>query len=97
MTYAMKSALAENQEFRGRIQMATMVASGNLLADPTQEFIVHKYASHTINNPNGSWLTNMTHQIISSPAINGESNDGDIQFTVNSVFVKMAKAHYANI
>lgn len=97
MTLSEKATLSQDNEFRGRIQMAGLIAAGDLLADSAQPFIVKKYASHVVNNIGGSWLNTMVHQVLANPAITGDSIDGDIQFTVNSNFNKLAEAHYTNI
>jgi hypothetical protein len=38
----------------------------------------------------------MTYQVVANPAINYNSSDGDIQFTVNSNFEKCARA-FSNV
>lgn len=97
MTLQEKAQLAQDEDFRGKIQVSMLIAAGNLLADPLQPFIVKKYASHVVNNIGGSWLNTVVYQVVGNPAIGLTATDSDIQFTVNSNFEKLAEAHYTNI
>lgn len=87
-----KDTLANNAVFRQRVKSATLIAANQLAADTTQPTYIYNYVNEIIDNPDGGWISAMTYQVVSNPAISYESNDGDIQFTVNSNIDKCARA-----
>lgn len=97
MSYLEKSALAQNPEFRGRIQVAALTAANTNLSDSNKPFIVRKYAQHVANNIGGSWLNSFVYQVLANPVINNESSDQDILYSVSTNFEQLAEAHYSNI
>ena len=100
MTYKERADLAANNDFRGKVNTAAIIRAGELLKDdfvPEPEFIVQKYSSHISNNTGGSWLNTMVLHVVGSPGITLDPTDSDIQYTVNDIFTKLAKSHYANI
>ena len=95
MGFLETNELAVNQEFKTRVKIATLVAAGQLLAEPTTEDVVRMFAQIVISEVDGlNWLHSMCFQVVANPAISAESSDSDIQFTVNSNFEKVAKAFY---
>lgn len=95
MTLQEQSQLAQDNEFRGRVQTAVLKAAGQLLGNPAQEFIVHKYAEHVKSNIGGSWLNNYVYLLVNS--FNTDPTDVELQNEVNGNFPTMAKNHYRNI
>lgn len=91
-----KDTLANNAIFRVRVKSATIIAANNIAADTSQKDYTLSFANKVISNPDGGWINAMTYQVVANPAITYGSSDGDIQFTVNSNFDKVAKAD-ANI
>lgn len=91
-----EDTLANNAVFNQRVKSATVNAANQIAADTTQPDYVYKYANTIIASPNAGWLPGMTYQVVSNPAINYNSSDGDIQFTVNSNFEKCARA-FSNV
>lgn len=87
-----KDTLAANQVFRQRVKSATIIAANQISASTTEPYWNYSYANEVIKNPDGGWISSMTYQVVSNPAITYESSDGDIQFTVNSNFEKVSKA-----
>lgn len=87
-----KDTLAVNQVFRQRVKSATIIAANQLAADTTQKSYLLTYCNQIINNPDGGWISAMSYQVVSNPAITYNSSDGDIQFTVNSNMDKCARA-----
>ncbi len=89
-TYLERAQLAENDTFRLRVQIAMVTAAGNILADPTHEE-EFSFAGRIVTEPNSKYFIDMfSYQVIANPAINGQSSDSDIAFTVNSNFTKLA-------
>lgn len=87
--------LAQNDTFQTRVKMATLKASNDILsgADRTQWLI--NYAQLIVTSPTGNgWINAVSFGVTTNVAISRESSDGDIQFTVNSIFNKYAKAYY---
>lgn len=97
MTYTERAELAQDNDFRSKIQVAAIMSASTLMDDETKPFIVRKYASHISNNIGGSWLNTMVYQVLANPAIEATATDADIQFTINTAFEKLAEAHYSNI
>jgi len=85
-------ALANNPEFRQKVRTATIISANQIAAAIDQPTWNYTFANEVIKNPNGGWIDSMVFQVVANPAITAESPDGDIQFTVNSNFEKVAKA-----
>lgn len=92
-----KDTLAVNQVFRQRVKSATIIAANQIATDTTQETWTLQFANEVIKNPDGGWIAAITYQVVANPAITYESSDGDIQFTVNSNFEKVARSYYGVI
>lgn len=94
-TAAERDSVAQTAPFQLKVKMKSLSAANDLLADPNQPVYVTRYAQIVITEPNGNgWLPALSYGVMNNPAINAESSEGDIQFTVNSIFVKYAKAYY---
>jgi hypothetical protein len=94
-TSAGRDSVAQTAPFQQKVKMASLSAANDLLADTIQPVYVINYAQLIVSWPNGGdWLTALSYGCMSNPAINWDSSDGDIQFTVNSIFAKYAKAYY---
>jgi len=94
-TPAERDALANNPDFQIRVKMPTLKAANDLLAAVDQPTYVTQYAQMIVTEPNGGgWLSAMTYGVLTNPVINEDSSDEEIQFTVNSIFNKYAKAYY---
>ena len=95
MTNIERYQLAENADFRLKVNVASISAAGDILAGVDRSPYLINYAQIIISNPDGQgWLNALSHGVVSNVAITDESSDGDIQFTVNSIFTKYAKAYY---
>lgn len=95
MTTTEREALANDPDFKVKVKQASLKAANDLLAAIDQPTYVIQYAQTIITDPNsGNWLTSMTYGVLTNPAITEGSTDDDIQFTVNSIFTKYAKAYY---
>lgn len=87
--------MAENADFRLKVNVASISAAGDILAGVDRSPYLINYAQIIISNPDGQgWLNALSHGVVSNVAITDESSDGDIQFTLNSIFTKYAKAYY---
>lgn len=90
-----RDSLARDEPFRLKVRMAVLSAANDLLSDTTVASYVTNYAQLIVTNPTGgNWVNVFSYGVINNPAINFNSSQSDIQFTVNSVFVKYAKAEY---
>lgn len=86
--------LAQDGEFRGRVQQALLTSAVNVMAEATDEqngptFVQHQqranFAQRVLNNPNAIAKSH-AFAIASNPAITDQSTDNDLQFTVNSMW-----------
>jgi hypothetical protein len=94
-TSAERDSVAQTAPFQKKVRMATLKAANNILADPQQAVYTLNYGQVIISEPTGAgWLNALSYGCMSNPAINYDSPDSDIEFTVNSLFVKYAKAYY---
>lgn len=97
-TSAERDSVAQTPAFQKKVKMATHKAANNLLADPQQASTVRKYAQLIVSDPQGSgWLAALSYGCMTNVAINHDSSDGDIEFTVNSIFAKYAYAYYREL
>ena len=97
MTLQEKANLAKDDAFRSKIQQAVFKSAGYILADQSKEFVVHKYAEHIKKNIGGGWLNMFVGAVLENDAINPETADEDLQYSVDANFDKLAKLHYSNI
>lgn len=94
-TASERDSVANTSAFQTKVKIKTLSAANDLLADPLQADYTKRYAQLIITQPDGSgWLTAISYGVMNNIAINYNSSEGDIQFTVNSIFVKYAKAYY---
>ena len=94
-TAAERDSVARTGSFQMKVKMKSLSAANDLLADTLQPDHVKRYAQLIITEPNGTgWLPALSYGVMNNAAINWNSSEGDIQFTVNSIFVKYAKAYY---
>ena len=96
-TLEQRATLAQDDAFRRKVQAGVIKSASYILADPTREFISHKYAKHVSNNIGGTWINNFVHAILVDGTIDGTTEDIDFQYAIDANFDKMAKLHYANI
>ena len=97
MDFLGQIALAENGEFQARVRQAVITAAIAILADQPantpQAIDLHKkrtaLASRILTDPLSSQRA-WSYAIVSNVAINGDSTDGDIQWTVNAMWNAMA-------
>ena len=87
-------ALAQNEEFKGKIRIATIKAANAILNDNNRE-PEHPCCNLIIQEPMSDyWLRQIIFSVVSNPAITEAAPDNDIEFTVNSVFEKHALAFH---
>lgn len=91
-SFLQRDSLANNEEFRARVKIAMVTAAGQVLSDTSAAGIEQQpFAGRIVSEPNSSYfLDQFTYQVVANPAINENSSDSDIQFTVNSNFAKLA-------
>lgn len=94
MAFLDQWSLANNEDFRKRIEVAIITAavdingetpSGNANIDGKRKAL----ALSIINSPS-SYVERFAKSVVTNVAISVSSNDGDIQFTVNSVWNDIA-------
>lgn len=87
--------LAQNDTFQLKVKTATLKAANDILAGVDRSPYLINYAQVVVLNPTGNdWINSISHGVTTNVAIDENSTDSDIQFTVNSLFVKYAKAYY---
>lgn len=95
MTYADQAALAVNAAFRDRVKVATVIAAVAIQGEAVGAFSEQQYqkrqrlSSRVLTNPAGP-LESFVWAVTANAAITSGSTDGDIQFTVNSVWDDVA-------
>ena len=90
-----RDSVTNTVAFQKKVKLKALSAANDLLADPTQAEYVKRYAQLIITEPSGfGWLIALSYGCMNNPAINWDSSDADIQFTINSIFIKYAKAYY---
>lgn len=91
-----RDSLASSSPFQQRVKISSISAAKDILAAQGQEVYLINYCQLIISDPNGQagWLSALSYAVASAPAINFESTDSDIQFTVNANIDKYAKAYY---
>lgn len=93
-----RDSVVHTTTFQSKVKMAVHKSSGNILADTGQPERVKQYAQLIITDPDGSqWLLALTAGVMTNVAINWDSSDNDIEFTVNSIFSKYAYAYYREL
>ena len=90
-----RDSVTNTVAFQKKVKLKALSAANDLLADPTQLEYTKRYAQLIITEPTGNgWLTALSYGVMNNPAINWNSPDNDIQFVINSIFVKYARAYY---
>ena len=90
-----RDSVTNTVAFQKKVKLKALSAANDLLADPTQLEYTKRYAQLIITEPTGNgWLTALSYGVMNNPAINYNSTESDIQFTINSIFIKYAKAYY---
>lgn len=97
MTLQEKATLAQDNDFRSKIQIAVLRSARFILANEAKEFIVRKFAEYVTKNIGGGWLNNFVHEVLGDDTITPESTDANLQYVVDANFDKLAKLHYSNI
>lgn len=90
-----RDSVTNTVAFQKKVKLKALSAANDLLADPAQAEYTKRYAQLIITNPDGAgWLTALCYGVMNNPTVNWNSPNADIQFTVNSIFIKYAKAYY---
>lgn len=93
MSLLINGQLAQDGEFRLRVKMAMVTAAKDVAAETETTKVLYQkrfdYARQILNEPEYK-LNAFAFAVASNPVITSESVDGDIQFTVNSIFSSMA-------
>lgn len=97
MAFADQAALADDDAFRARVRVALMTAAVDVSGESVGGMSATKYAKRQIlayevlkSAAGGPHLEAFTWGVAANPAVTSGSNDGDIQFTVNSLIDDMA-------
>jgi hypothetical protein len=91
-----RDSMALDPIFQTRVRVSTISASKDILAATGQPIYLFNYCQLIISDPTGKqgWLPAMSYGVASAPAINFNSTDSDIQFTVNSNISHYAQAYF---
>ena len=90
-----RDSVTNTVAFQKKVKLKALSAANDLLADTAQAEHTKRYAQLIITEPSGNgWLTALSYGVMNNPAINWNSPDNDVQFVINSIFIKYAKAYY---
>lgn len=90
-----RDSVAQTPAFQVKVKMAAHKAAGDILADTLAADRIRQYCQIILSEPQGGqWLPALSYQCMANVAINYNSSDGDIQYTVNSVLYKTAYAYW---
>jgi hypothetical protein len=90
-----RDSVANTAEFQYKTRSASIKAGYAILADTTlKDATTAKFSQLLISQPQGSWITAMSYGVMNNNAINYDSPQADIEFTVNSIFKFQAYAWY---
>jgi hypothetical protein len=96
MAFTDEAALATDVTFRQRVTIATVVAAKAVMAEafagPGHEnyHILRQQLAQGVMNTPAAYTDRFALAVASNPAIDANSDDGSLQFTVNSVWSLMA-------
>ena len=92
MAFVDSIALANDQNFRNRCEMAMIAAAQNVAAEATStaNHVSREALAKAIENNPGAFVMAFALGVAANPAIVGASLDSDIAFTINSIFNGMA-------
>lgn len=88
MAFIDQWTLANDATFQHRVQVATVksaIAVLNEAVNTAGHVDRFRFARDVVGNPDAI-TARMALAVVTNPAINGSSTDGDIEFTVNSVW-----------
>lgn len=95
MPFEDSSELAKNEVFRGRVQVAMSTAAKDIVGEVITSGDEEKHRKrhllgHAILLSPNNYLDAFVKAVVTNQVITEASLDGDIQFTVNSVFDDLA-------
>lgn len=94
MAYTDQAALANDVTFRDRVRVAIVTAAiavmGETQTGTDQQYGKRQALAYAMLTNSGGYLERFAWGVVANAAITGASNDGDIQFTVDSLIDDMA-------
>ncbi len=97
MSFADQAALAVDEPFRDRVRVALATAAVAVMGEDPAPYDSDHYGRRQAlayqvlsSAAGGMWLEAFTWGVVANPAVTAASNDGDIQFTVNSLWDDMS-------
>lgn len=98
MALADQATLARDETFRQRVAVAAVIAATQIAGEARQDGDYDAYyrareglAVDVLSNPEG-FAIRFAYAVAANPVITADSNDGDLQYTVNSVWDDVAGA-----
>jgi hypothetical protein len=93
MSFQSASELAQDPVFQNRVQIAVIIAAKDITSETDTGMVAHAKrqtrAVSVLNYPQAH-LIPWALAVASNPSITDQANDGDIQFTVNSLWDGMS-------
>ena len=96
MAFADQAALAVNSAFRDKVRVAAVIAALQVQGEDASTYSEQQYqkrqklAGRVLANGGTGTLEQFAWAVAANAAIDSSSSDGDIQFTVNSVWDDLA-------
>lgn len=95
MAFTDQATLAKDTTFQDRVRVAIVTSATQALGEAKgsmsdQVYGKRQYLAYEILSNSGGFTERFSWAVAANPAITSGSNDGDIQFTVDSVFSDMA-------
>lgn len=95
MAFTDQATLAKDTGFQDRVRVAIVTAATNVLGEAKGEksdqvYGKRQYLAYQILTNSGGHTERFSWAVAANPAVTAASNDGDIQFTVDSLIDDMA-------
>lgn len=95
MAFEDQAALAVDETFRLRVRVAVVTAAKDVMGEAKGSltdtvFAKRQSFAYTVISNSAGYLDRFVWGVVSNAAITGASSDGDIQFTVNSLWDDLA-------
>lgn len=95
MAFTDQATLAKDATFQDRIRIAAVTAARDVMGEDQgeasdQEFGKRQHLAYSVLTNSGLFVERFAWAVAANAAITDSSTDGDIQFTVNSMFSDVA-------
>lgn len=91
-----RDSLSKDEVFQKRVRVATIKQANYVLdtASVNAPAYLKNYAQLIISYPYDKWIDAVSYGVISNVGVTLNATDADIEYTVNTLFTRYAKAYY---